>query len=540
MLSRVNTNTVISVIAIALLVTACTPTDPRADVVDGFQTATPEVGQNYGPDGQAVDSKVALLSLYNSYGLPELPLPSDGLGNWHESEIAFIQDGHDGLSTKIAMLDYARQSVRLQTFIFTGDETGQVFANKLIQLVNRGVDVSILLDDTTAIFPGSQQIYFYLTSHGVKIDGYRPVWMQLGNGADVFTNIFRQGPGSGAILDITKRKNRRFHEKMLVVDAEIPDRAVAVVGGTNISNEYYDIQTLPGELKWRDQDVVVRSPGVVLDLARAFEQNMADVKEANGNTSFSDQVDDLVGGARGAFGDGRALGLDLNAEKVRLANEVASRQVPLDWAVANSRMIHHQPTRGLFNIEERILAAMRSAVREVIFVNPYFIPSEKMMDALIETARRGVQIHLLTNSRDSGDSAPVQDVGRTFYRALMSETLPGSGGPQSKPIAIHEWGGDMEFQNGYGTLHAKYAVFDRQIAMVGSYNLDPRSAVFNNEVVVETVDPLVIAKLVKQFMDDSGPGFATQVTNQELDTFVPKSDLDALRIQVLKWFRVFL
>lgn len=516
---------------------ACTKTDPMAESGDEPRLA-PDDKQ---ADFQSMDPKQALLALYNSYQLPQITLPSDALGNWYDSELAFVNDGQDGLSTKMALMDYARQSVRLQTFIFQGDESGQAFANKLIELVDRGVNVSVLVDDSTIAFSGSQNIYLYLTSHGVKVQGYRPVWMQIGNGAGVLTNIFNQGTNSsGTILDITKRKNRRYHEKMLVVDAEIPERAVAMVGGTNISNDYYDIQSSPGQLRWRDQDLVVRSAGVAAELARAFEQNLVDVKAANGNTSFSDQIDSAVGRAPGSFGEGRVAGLELNPVTEEFVATVASRQVPLEWNHSKARMIHHQPTRGLPNIEERIFNALRSAKREVIFVNPYFIPSEKMMDVLIETARRGVQIHLLTNSRDSGDSAPVQEVGRTFYKALMAETMPGVGGPQSQPIAIHEWGGDTEFKNGYSTLHAKYAVFDRQMAMVGSYNLDPRSQVFNNEVVVETDDPLIVAKLVKQFLSDSGPGFAAQVTTQELDTFIPKSDLDALRIKVLSWFKVFL
>ncbi len=35
-----------------------------------------------------------------------------------------------------------------------------------------------------------------------------------------------------------------------------------------------------------------------------------------------------------------------------------------------------------------------------------------------------------------------------------------------------------------GTIHAKYAVFDRLIPLIGSHNLDPRSEKLNSETAI--------------------------------------------------------
>ncbi|MEY4632113.1 MAG: hypothetical protein RIQ81_2233 [Pseudomonadota bacterium] len=484
-------------------------------------------------------------ALYNPWNLPEPVLSNDGLGTWRQAEIAHVKPGEDGLTTRMALLDYASHSVRLQTFVLNGDETGQAIANKLIELAGRGVKVSLLVDDTTAIFKGSQNLYFYLTSHGVRVHGYRPVWMQVANNPGLFTGLFDNESAIenrfGQVITVAQLKNHRFHEKMMIVDAEVPGRGIAMVGGTNVANEYYGIVAKPDELKWRDQDIVIRGEDVVVDLARGFEANLGDIATINKNSSFSDKVEGWVSGARGLFGQDKATGIELRPAAMNQVANVASRNVPLVWTTSNARMIHHRPLHKEFNVESRYLKAINEARHEVILVNPYFIPSEAMMTAMINACRRGVRVRLLTNSRESGDSAPIQDVGRTFYKELIVQTLPSNGGYQTVPIEIHEWGGHPVFKNGYSTIHAKYAIIDRQMALIGSFNLDPRSQVFNNEVVIDTDNRLLVSKLIDQFNKDSGPGFASLVTEEIAQGYISGgTDLDRLRRKTLSMFKVFL
>lgn len=486
-----------------------------------------------------------LEALYNPWNFPAPALHADGLGTWRQAEVAHVKPGLDALATRMALLDYASHSVRLQTFVLTGDETGQALANKLIELAGRGIKVTLLLDDTTAIFKGSQNLYFYLTSHGIKVHGYRPVWMQIANNPGILTGLFDNSTAIedrfGSALSVAQIKNHRFHEKMMIVDAEVPGRGIAMVGGTNIANEYYNIQATSADLKWRDQDIVVRGEELVVDLARGFEANLGDIITINKNSSFSDKVEDLVSGARGLFGRDRAAGIELRPAAMQQVEAAVARNVPLVWTGSNVRMIHHRPLHKEFNAESRFLSAIDQAQREVTIVNPYFIPSDAMMKSLINAGRRGVRVLLLTNSRDAGDSQPVQDVGRTFYKELIVQTLPSNAGYQSVPIEIHEWGGHAAFKNGYSTLHAKYAIFDRQYALIGSFNLDPRSQVFNNEVLMETDNRLLVGRLIDQFNQDSGPGFASLVSEEIAQGYISGgTDLDKLRRKTLSMFKVFL
>ena len=76
-----------------------------------------------------------LNALYNPWRLPKPALAQDGLGIWRQSQVAYVRPGYDALKSRMALLDGATRSVRVQTFIMSGDEVGQAFANKLIELI---------------------------------------------------------------------------------------------------------------------------------------------------------------------------------------------------------------------------------------------------------------------------------------------------------------------------------------------------------------------------------------------------------------------
>jgi len=486
-----------------------------------------------------------LKSLYNPWGFARPNLVNDSYGVWRQSGVAFVRPGYDSLQMRMTLLDQATTSVRVQSFIMAGDETGQMFANKLIELASRGVQVQFLLDDTAVIFKGSQNLYYYLTSHGIKVMGYRPVWMQIANNPSVFERIFSGTTFSerfGGALTAAKIENHRFHEKIMVIDAEVPGRGIGMVGGTNIANEYYDIIGEPTGVKWRDQDMIVQGD-IAADLARAFDSNVGDAEAINQgatSTGLSGTIEQFLSGARGTFGNSNARGIELRPYAMRQIYDALQQNVLLRWDQANLRMIHHRPLHNEFKAEQRFVDAITNANREVIIVNPYVIPSDAMLSTLINTARRGVRIKILTNSLESGDTPTVQEIGRSFYKSLILETQPSARWPGSVPIAIYEWGGDKVFKNGFSNFHAKYMIVDRQIAFLGSFNLDPRSSVFNSEVLFETDAPLLVAQLIEQQAHDSGPSFANFVTREMAESYLSTGNSwEDMRRQFLKLIKTY-
>lgn len=108
-----------------------------------------------------------------------------------------------------------------------------------------------------------------------------------------------------------------------------------------------------------------------------------------------------------------------------------------------------------------MLKAIQTSQRRILITMAYFAPGAEMVDALAEAARRGVDVQLVLPS--VSDFAPVRYAGQSYYDRLLREG-----------VRIHELQGSM--------LHAKTAVFDGVVSIVGSSNMDYRSFVANNEL----------------------------------------------------------
>lgn len=84
-----------------------------------------------------------------------------------------------------------------------------------------------------------------------------------------------------------------------------------------------------------------------------------------------------------------------------------------------------------------------------------------------DIAKRSVQITMLTNSPLSTDNA----LSQTFFLEQWPELMA------RVPTLRLFVAGDRH------TLHSKLAVIDGQLALIGTYNLDPLSIAINSELV---------------------------------------------------------
>ena len=103
-----------------------------------------------------------------------------------------------------------------------------------------------------------------------------------------------------------------------------------------------------------------------------------------------------------------------------------------------------------------------------------------------------------------------------------------------------------------GRLHAKLAFLDRKTVLVGSMNLDPRSARINTEIGVRVVSPKLAEMVLAAFkvdeltgvyqvkLRDNGVGVRWIAvdgdTTEELDVDPDTSLWQRLRLMMLSWF----
>jgi cardiolipin synthase len=138
-------------------------------------------------------------------------------------------------------------------------------------------------------------------------------------------------------------------------------------------------------------------------------------------------------------------------------------------------------------LRQLIQSAFHMARQELIMTTPYFVPDEATLSALCTAARRGVQTILVLPARN--DSPLVAAASRSQYAMLLDAG-----------VEIHE------FQR--GLLHAKTMTIDRNLAMIGSANLDRRSFELNLEVSLMVYDQDFASQLrflQRGYMDASRP-----------------------------------
>ncbi len=123
----------------------------------------------------------------------------------------------------------------------------------------------------------------------------------------------------------------------------------------------------------------------------------------------------------------------------------------------------------------------RHARETLEITDAYMVAPPRVLDAFENAARRGVAVRILLPGRNNHPLAGA--AARRVYGRLLNAG-----------VHIFEWEGVM--------IHAKTAVADGRIALVGSSNLDPLSMHLNFELNLAVVDPATGADMQRMFERD--------------------------------------
>ena len=145
------------------------------------------------------------------------------------NRLILLTDGPDRLEAITNLIGTAKTSVRLMYYIFAGDWSGRKVRDALLAAVQRGVSVSLLIDDFGS--SGNPDNFFAsLRAAGATVCRFHPSW--------------------------GRRYLLRNHQKLLLVDGESADGSV-LIGGFNIEDDYFKAADDGG---WRDVGLIVAGP----------------------------------------------------------------------------------------------------------------------------------------------------------------------------------------------------------------------------------------------------------------------------------------
>jgi putative cardiolipin synthase len=408
-----------------------------------------------------------------------------------------FSDGLDALAARLILADAAERTLDVQYYIWKQDMVGRVLLERLLRAADRGVKVRMLLDDFGTV--PSDAVLLAIDSHpNIEVRMFNPV-------------TTRSLRALGIVADF-RRTNRRMHNKSFTADGQ-----VAIVGGRNIGNEYFEASD---HYNHADLDMAVIGP-VVHEVAAAFELYWTHrtavpisklAPQATTPEAFARKRGELIEhyttAVRSEYADS-IRGSDF-------ARQFQDGAVTWFWSRAAIESDHPEKVLTSSSNDETHLAPklrelVHSTESELFLVTPYFVAGKNGVALLAGVRQRGVRVVVVTNSLASTNSVPVHSGYRRYRRALLDAGVELY---EIKPTASSErqrsgggWFGSIGSSgsgssSGSSSLHAKTFAFDRRVGFVGSYNLDPRSNRLNTEMGVIFECPPLAKRLPEEAESD--------------------------------------
>ena len=395
-------------------------------------------------------------------------------------EVTLLNDGSSSFYKRIEMIKQAKKSIVMEYFIFNHDLVGKIMVHELAKKVKEGVKVEILVDNFTVAAELTPHHSSELLKRGIKIKYFNPL------------------PFINAV-----KTNYRNHRKLFLVDDE-----KYIVGGRNIGDDYFDLSE---RYNFIDRDAVFEGPSAK-DARVAFDvffkskhsetvkrPPMPTLNQLEFLRSSQSQRGRVLQELRAKvrrWREDKSKGKDFfkfskdEISKVKLLYKIGKGTFANEYSgKCNSiEMVSDRPLLGPSNDDKRITREfiynyLQNAKSKINIDSPYFILNKELIDIVSNSLSSGVEVSLLTNGIYSSDALPVAAVFNHYLKSWIEKGLNPSvySGKNlldesfyvSKKVANTRWG-----------THSKTLSIDGDLSVIGSYNFDPRSAVYSMELMV--------------------------------------------------------
>ncbi|MEX2185690.1 MAG: phospholipase D-like domain-containing protein [Pirellulales bacterium] len=388
-------------------------------------------------------------------GVLPLKLPKDE-ASWvfpptASNRVELLNDAAEFYPAIEAAIRDARDHVHLLFYIWNDDATGARFRDLLVERATSGVDVRVLCDAF-----GSPRV------RGSFMDPLRAA----GGKISVFLppKYFTRSPAL----------NFRNHRKIVVVDGR-----VGFVGGLNIGDEY--------SRDWRDVAISIRGPAVDqlqevfvddwffasgedITHARYFGKWRDDPTSANSTDIEKSRVKPDAESTADSVPDS-ALG-SAKTRRKRIADSAAD---------ATCAVVASGPHTTNNSLHDALFISITRAQKRIYITTPYFIPDQAIVTALRTAVYRGVDVRVLLPAKT--DAPLVRLAARSYYSHLLQAG-----------VRLYEYQPTI--------LHVKSLLFDEDISVVGSANMDLRSFKLNFEATCFIQSRTLAARMAEVFQRD--------------------------------------
>ena len=300
--------------------------------------------------------------------------------------------------------------------------------------------------------------------------------------------------------------------------------SVAITGGRNIADEYFDYDQ---EYNFRDRDVMLIGQGAK-DIQASFETFWnhplaVTMKEHESNPAQNQTLYDRI----------HAYACDTANfwPEIRALIEAIPEAIPRVQAadglhkLDDSTFVSDQPGKnesqgfaGGGKSTEALLQIVQEAQFSVMIQSPYLVLTDLGIDLFKAAVNRGVDVTILTNSLCSTDNLEAF----SGYQRIRSDLLAAG-------VHVYEYRHDASIRTrlitaqkqkkaGYTPtfgLNAKSMVVNHATTVIGTFNLDPRSANLKSECVAIMESTALASQVEALMIEELLPENAWHTTTME-------------------------
>lgn len=335
---------------------------------------------------------------------------------YQNNHIEYFALGDDNFPVLIEELKKAKHFIFMEYFIVDDGKMFETILDILKQKVQEGVEVRFMYDDVGSLTMLPRKYYMQLREMGIKSIAFNPF-----------------------VPFISLVMNNRDHRKITVIDGY-----VGFCGGFNLADEYINQKMKYGH--WKDTGVMIQGEAV-WNLTLMF---LTTWNVANHSHEDYERYHPRYSQQQVKKGDGFVIPYG---------------DSPLDNEF----------------VGETVYLNIINQAKDYVYIDtPYLILSDTLQNALINAAKRGVDVRIITPGIP--DKKIVFRVTRSYYPTLIKNG-----------IRIYEYTP--------GFIHAKNFVCDDEVATVGTINLDYRSLYLHFECGVYMYQTSCIQDMKKDFFE---------------------------------------
>lgn len=386
----------------------------------------------------------------------------------HADQLVLLRDDSDALQARVDVIQRAKHEILVEYFSVWNDDQSIGGVALLMAAAKRGVKVKIILDALSTTVP--KKTFAALLQEGKDSEGNQNL------------EIKEYNPLSLNLLKATHRD----HAKMIIADGE-----VIITGGRNVGDKYFGISRIRN---FSDLDLMAR--GAIAAEAREnfittwnakhtkvtklgeYEPERLRKEYCHGNFRHETSNDCEMSrrnAVRRVKKEVERIHAILHEILTEEDDDIVNPNSDKDWFAYsyeqnNIKFVSHGADKLVSKdtafLTEEMMDFIANAQSDVNIISPYLIPTEELFNIFKDLLARNVRVRIITNSLRSTDNLFAQ----AGYR-------------QVKPYLIN-LGIEIYEYEGPDTIHAKTVVVDNEIAMIGTFNIDPRSAYINREIAI--------------------------------------------------------